>query len=97
MTGALSTSRAEKWGRPDGLIRNRNRLEDQSYRCQQIPGEQVEGGNTASAGRVVEAGRTIRLFGQEVQDRNEGGKSGAKSGADQSQHGRWDVESEHGG
>ena len=59
--------------------------------------EQVEGGKTASAGRAVEAGRNGRLFGQAVQDRNEGGKLGAKSGAAQSQGGRWEGGSGHGG
>ena len=45
----------------------------------------------------MEAGGNGRLFGQKVQDRNEGGKSGAKSGAAQSQGGGREEESGHGG
>ena len=59
--------------------------------------EQVKGGKTASAGRAVEASGNGRLFFQVVQDRNEGGKSGAKSGADQSQGGGWEGYSGHRG
>ena len=49
--------------------------------------EQVKVDKRASAGRVVEVGRNGRLLGQVVQDRNEGGKPGAKSGAAQYQGG----------
>ena len=84
-----TTSRAEKGGRPDRGRGGRNNLAAQGCRCQQGPGEKVEGGKTASEGRAVEAGRNGRLFGQTVQDRNEGGKLGAKSGAAQYQGGGW--------
>ena len=61
------------------------------------PGEQVEGVKTASAGRAVETGGNGFLFGQAVQDRNEDGQLGAKSGAAQSKGGRWEGELGHGG
>ena len=41
--------------------------------------------------------RDKNLFGQAVQDRNEGVKSGAKSGAYQSQGGGWEGWSVNGG
>ena len=50
-----------------------------------------------SAGQEVEAGGNGSLFGQAFQDRNEGGKSGAKSGAAQSQGGGWEGKLGHGG
>ena len=50
-----------------------------------------------SAGRAVKDGGNVRLFGQVIQDRNEGGKLGTKSGADQSKGGRWEGESGNGG
>ena len=56
MTEALATSRAAKGGRPDGGRYGRNRLVARGCKGQQRPGEQVKGGKSASAGRVVEAG-----------------------------------------
>ena len=57
--------------------------------------EQVEVGKTVSAGRLVEDGGNGLLFGQAFQDWNEGGNSGAKSGAAQSQGGEWEGDSGH--
>ena len=48
-------SRAAKGGRPDGGRNSRNRLLVRGCRCREGPGEQVDGGKTASAGRAVEA------------------------------------------
>ena len=45
----------------------------------------------------MEAKGSGRFFGRAVQDQNEGIKSGAKSGAAQSQGGAWEGESGHGG
>ena len=56
MTGALSTSREAKGGRPDGGRFGSNGLVARGYRGRQGPEEQAEGGKTASAGRAVEAG-----------------------------------------
>ena len=69
----------------------------QGYRGRHGPGEQVKGGNTASAGRAVEASRNEHLFNQAVQDQNEGGKYGEKSGVDKSKGGRWKGKFKHGG
>ena len=38
----------------------------------------------------MEAGKNGRSFGQKFHDQNVGGKSGAESGADQSQGGGWE-------
>ena len=65
---------------PDRGQGGRNGLAARDCRGQQGPGGQVEGGKTASAGRAVEAGRNGPLLVQVVQDQNEGGKSGVKSG-----------------
>ena len=97
MSGALATSRAVKGGRTEGGQGNRNKISAQGCRGRQGHGDQVEGGNTASTGRAVEAGRNGRLISQAVQERNEGGKSGAKRGAAQSQGGGWEGESGHKG
>ena len=72
-------SRADKGGLPDGRQGGRNALEAQGCIGRQRPGGQVGGNNTASSVWVVEAGGNGRLFGQAVQDRNKGGKLGAKS------------------
>ena len=85
--------RAVKGGRPDGVRGGRIGIAERGCRGQQGPGEQVEGGKTASAGRAAESGRNGRLFGQAVQDRKEGGISGVKSGAAQSWGGGWEGES----
>ena len=69
-----------------------NGLSARGYRGRQRPGEQVEDRKAASAGWAVEDGGNGRLFGQAVQDRNEGGKSGAKICAAQSQGGGWEGE-----
>ena len=53
----------------------------------QVPGELVNGSKRASAGKAAEAGENRRLFGQAVQDWNEGGKLGEKSSAYQSKGG----------
>ena len=45
----------------------------------------------------MKAGGNRHLFGQAVQDRNEGGKLGVKSGAAQSQGGGWEGGSGQGG
>ena len=45
----------------------------------------------------MEVGGNGRLFVKADQDRNEGEKSGAKSGAAQSQGDEWEGESGHGG
>ena len=94
--------RAVKGGRPDGVRGGRIGIAERGCRGQQGPGEQVEGGKTASAGRAAESGGNGRLFGQAVQDRKEGGISGVKSGAAQSWGGGWEggvrtLEDEGGG
>ena len=82
-------SRAAKGGRLDRGQGGRNGLAARGCRGDgRDLGEQVEGGNTASAGRAVEAGSNGHLFGRAVQDRNEGVKLGVKSGAAQSKDGR---------
>ena len=48
----------------------KNGIVARDCRGRQGPGEQVEGGNTASAVRAVEAGGNVRLFGHSVQDQN---------------------------
>ena len=45
----------------------------------------------------MEAGGNARLFVQVVQEHNEGGKLGVKSGAAQYQGGGWEGGSGHGG
>ena len=52
-------------------------------RGQQVHEKKVDGDKIDSAGRAVEAGRNGRLFDQDVQDLNEGGKLGTKNGGDQ--------------
>ena len=68
------TSRAARGGQLDGEQGVRNGLTERGYRGLQGPGEQVEGGKIASAGRAVEAGGNGCLFGQADQDRNESRK-----------------------
>ena len=70
---------AAKGVRPDGRQGGRNGIAAQGFRRQQVPGEQFKGGNTESAGRAVEADGNGCVFGQAVQDQNEGVKLGAKS------------------
>ena len=97
MIRSLATSREAKGGRPDRVRGDRNGPAVQGCRGRQGPGEQVEGGKTASAGRAVEAGGNERFFGQAIQDQNEGGKLYAKRGVCQSKGGGWEGELGHGG
>ena len=97
MIGALATLRTAKGEWTEGVQGSRNGIAAWVCRVRQGPGEKVKGGNTASAGRAVEAGRNGRLFGQATQDQNYCGKSVAKSGATQSQGGGWEGGSVHGG
>ena len=73
-----------KGGQPDRGRGGRNGLVARGCRGLQGPEKKVKGDKTDSAGRAVEAGRNRRLFGQAVQDRKEGGKLVANSGASQS-------------
>ena len=67
-------ARAEKGGLTEGRRGGTNGPAARICRVQQGPGDQVEGGKTASAGRAVESSGNGSLFGQEFQDQNEGGK-----------------------
>ena len=78
-----------KTRRPGRGRGGRNGLAARGCRGRQGPGDQVKGGKTAIPGRAVEPGRKGCLFGQAVQDRNDGEKFGTKSSAAQSKGGGW--------
>ena len=79
----------------DGGEGGRDGLAAQGCRVRQGLGKQVEGGKTESEKRVTEVGRNGCLFGQAVQNHNETGKLGAKSGAAPSKGGGWEGDSGH--